>query len=60
LKPDAAAPMGGDPPPHGLSMQMPPTLLTDCSHIDRVAKPQSSELPSEYCAQYGFTSFIEF
>jgi hypothetical protein len=40
-------------PPRGLSMQMPPTPLTDCSHIDRLEKLQSSDAPSEYCAQYG-------
>jgi hypothetical protein len=32
---------------------MPPTPLTDCSHMDRLEKLQSSEAPSEYCAQYG-------
>jgi hypothetical protein len=34
-------------------MQTPPTPVTDRSHICRFENSQSSEVPSEYCAQYG-------
>jgi hypothetical protein len=36
------------PGPDGLSMQTPPTPVTDCSHICKLENPQSSEVPSAY------------